>query len=98
MQLSNDIWEAGADVHARDSQGRCLLDIADVGIWHAEGVKEYAQFEAIRAWLSGLYGHAVQSPNCETRMGRKELGREFGGLLRNTQRNVMFFLSKKIKQ
>ncbi|RCI16113.1 hypothetical protein L249_3212 [Ophiocordyceps polyrhachis-furcata BCC 54312] len=54
----------GASVHVHDAQGRSLLDVADAMTRHACGSgKDYAHFEACRAWLSGDAGKAVQRPS-----------------------------------
>ncbi|KAH7153070.1 hypothetical protein EDB81DRAFT_444531 [Dactylonectria macrodidyma] len=54
----------GANVHARDGAGRSMLELTDVKMRGSRGYnpKEYAHFEACRAWLSGK-GMAVQSPS-----------------------------------
>ncbi|KAK2595076.1 hypothetical protein QQS21_007207 [Conoideocrella luteorostrata] len=56
-----------ANVHARDSAGRSLLDVADVKVRMMncgtdEHVRNYAHYEACRAWLSGK-GMALQNPS-----------------------------------
>ncbi|KAK8920096.1 hypothetical protein H634G_02697 [Metarhizium anisopliae BRIP 53293] len=59
------LFEKGANVHARDSAGRSLLDVADVKMLHCdsdEHMREYAHYEACRAWLSGK-GMALQGPS-----------------------------------
>ncbi|KID85307.1 ankyrin repeat protein [Metarhizium guizhouense ARSEF 977] len=59
------LFEKGANVHARDSAGRSLLDVADVKMLHCdsdEHMREYAHYEACRAWLSGK-GLALQGPS-----------------------------------
>ncbi|RDA94639.1 hypothetical protein CP533_2496 [Ophiocordyceps camponoti-saundersi (nom. inval.)] len=54
----------GASVHVHDAQGRSLLDVADAMTQQAYGSgKDYAHFEACRAWLSGDAGKAVQRPS-----------------------------------
>ncbi|KAH8714174.1 hypothetical protein BGZ61DRAFT_207436 [Ilyonectria robusta] len=54
----------GANVHARDAAGRGMLQVTDVKMRGSRGYnpKEYAHFEACRAWLSGK-GMAVQEPS-----------------------------------
>ncbi|KAK7423863.1 hypothetical protein QQX98_000734 [Neonectria punicea] len=54
----------GANVHARDSAGRGVLEVTDVKMrgTRGENPKEYAHYEACRAWLSGK-GMAVQEPS-----------------------------------
>ncbi|KAF7551519.1 hypothetical protein G7Z17_g4950 [Cylindrodendrum hubeiense] len=53
-----------ANVHARDAAGRSMLQVTDVKMRGSRGYnpKEYAHFEACRAWLSGK-GMAVQEPS-----------------------------------
>lgn len=54
----------GANVHVRDTAGRSLLDVIDAKMNCCnsdENIKEYAHYEACRAWLSGK-AEAVQSP------------------------------------
>lgn len=60
----------GANVHARDSAGRSMLEVADVKMrsTRGENPKEYAHFEACRAWLSGK-GMAVQEPKVTQEWG-----------------------------
>jgi hypothetical protein len=53
----------GANVHVRDAAGRSLLDVADVKITkRPDDPKEYAHYEACRAYLSGNQGSAKQDP------------------------------------
>jgi ankyrin repeat protein len=55
----------GANVHARDSAGRSVLDVADVKMMNCESdehMRDYAHYEACRAWVSGK-GLAVQWPS-----------------------------------
>lgn len=59
------LCENQANVHARDSVGRSLLDVADVKMMNCdsdEHMRDYAHYEACRAWLSGK-GMALQSPS-----------------------------------
>jgi hypothetical protein len=64
---------AGASVHARDGEGRSVLDVADLKIPRAKGEKSYAHYEACRAWLSGQ-GRAVQSPTVLQEWGYSSAG------------------------
>ncbi|KAI5458160.1 ankyrin repeat-containing domain protein [Mariannaea sp. PMI_226] len=52
-----------ANVHVRDAAGRSLLEVADMKTKNCSGqhTKQYAHYEACRAWLSGR-ARAVQSP------------------------------------
>ncbi|KAJ6439455.1 ankyrin repeat protein [Purpureocillium lavendulum] len=54
----------GANVYAKDSEGRSVLDVADIKMMNArdDDPSEYAHYEACRAWLSSLKGLAVQTP------------------------------------
>lgn len=57
--------ELGANVHVRDSAGRSLLDVADAKMMNCESdehMRDYAHYEACRAWLSGK-GKALQRPS-----------------------------------
>ncbi|RDA85519.1 hypothetical protein CP532_2160 [Ophiocordyceps camponoti-leonardi (nom. inval.)] len=63
----------GASVHVHDAQGRSLLDVADAMTRQACGSgKDYAHFEACRAWLSGDSGKAVQRPSLLDEWGKIE--------------------------
>ncbi|PHH91724.1 hypothetical protein CDD83_10502 [Cordyceps sp. RAO-2017] len=53
--------EHGASVHARDADGRSVLDVADAQML-AGDPRQYARYEACRAWLSSSRGLAVQRP------------------------------------
>jgi hypothetical protein len=59
--------EAGANVHTRDADRRSLLDVTDVKLLnsHYEVPKEYAHYEACRAYLSGTKVGAVQDPTTQ---------------------------------
>ncbi|KAF7559298.1 hypothetical protein G7046_g4851 [Stylonectria norvegica] len=62
--------ESGASVHARDAAGRSMLQVTDVKMSNAgDAPRDYAHFEACRAWLSGQ-GHAVQEPTVAQEWGR----------------------------
>lgn len=57
--------QLGANVHGRDSAGRSLLDVADAKMMNCESdehMRDYAHYEACRAWLSGK-GKALQGPS-----------------------------------
>ena len=57
------VKEGGANVHARDAAGRSVLDVADAKVAASrDRPREYAHFEACRAWLSGGQGLAKQDP------------------------------------
>ncbi|OAA41271.1 ankyrin repeat protein [Metarhizium rileyi] len=63
--------ERGANVHATDSAGRSLLDVADarmVSCDSDEHTRDYAHYEACRAWLSGK-GLALQVPSVMNEWG-----------------------------
>ncbi|KAJ3473523.1 hypothetical protein NLG97_g10261 [Lecanicillium saksenae] len=63
------LFAEGANVHARDSKGRSMLEVADEKLMAASELKpprEYAHWEACRAWLSGQENGAIQSPTVLT--------------------------------
>lgn len=62
----------GANVHARDAEGRSVLDVADAKMMSSRGedAREYARHEACRAWLSSNKGLAVQRPTVLDEWGR----------------------------
>ncbi|KAH6884908.1 hypothetical protein B0T10DRAFT_550784 [Thelonectria olida] len=64
--------EQGANVHVRDAAGRSLLEVIDVKLRGLSDhhVKEYAHFEACRAWLSGK-AEAVRNPTVMQEWGIK---------------------------
>jgi len=54
----------GANVHAKDADGRSVLDVADAKMMNSrdDDPSDYAHYEACRAWLSSSKGLAVQRP------------------------------------
>lgn len=63
-----------ANVHARDAAGRGVLSLADAKIESCgeEDVREYAHYEACRAYLSGIKGNACQEPSILQEWGHDE--------------------------
>lgn len=62
--------DKGANVDARDGRGRGVLDVADAMLLASgDELREYAHYEACRAWLSGK-GNAVQDPGAVAEWSR----------------------------
>lgn len=66
--VTRALLKQGANVHARDGEGRSVLDVADMMVLQSKNVKDRAHAEAIRAWLSGR-GQAVQNPTVKQEWG-----------------------------
>ncbi|KAM4055139.1 ankyrin repeats (many copies) domain-containing protein [Hirsutella rhossiliensis] len=67
-----ELVKHGANVYAKEAEGRSVLDVADIKMVSSGGnPRDYAQYEACRAWLSSDKVLAVQNPTIIDEWGRR---------------------------